>query len=441
MKQPIKFLGMLAIVAGAVTFYACSDDDDDGGSNSFTLTSLTSGTTDLNGSTSATGVAVDMPIVATFSQNVDETTTGDITLTRGFDDADVPVTVAVDGKVVTVTPVNDLSGGAQFVLAINGLESEGGTSLANVSRNFTTGGTFVPDGQIAYWNFNDNVQDQAGDFDSDVQVGLTYAAGRNAAAGKAGVFNGTTSIVEVPNGDELITSSALTLSFWIDLDTASMKANGTDRKGHFVMGAGAFNGLQFEINDREEWMKFATQNVVPAPANFKGSDFFFNADGATEATIAADNAGIDNATTVDASYGKVGIRQRINGWAHIVFTYDNASGIRTLYINGEKAMEQDFDLLTAANGAGVGEQELLTETGMGFKPSGVAAGQPDYYDTKWNFGFWTSSVSTFPSWGATCCQYSGTDNNHFKGMLDDARFFHRAISAEEVTLMYNSEKP
>lgn len=441
MKQPIKLLGMLAIVAGMVTFYACSDDDNGGGgSSSITLTGLTSGTTDLNGATSATGVAVDQPIVATFSTDVDASSTAGISITRGFDDMDVPVTVTVDGNEVTITPVDDLSGGAQFTLAVTGLKSEGGKTLSTLSRNFTTGGTFTPDDQIAYWNFNDNVNDQVGSFDSDKQVALTYAAGRNTAAGKAGVFNGTTSIVEIPNGDDLITATEFTISFWMDLDTASMTTGG-NKKGHFVMGAGAFNGLQFEINGAEEWMKFATQNTVPTEALFKGSDFFFNADGTTQATIPADNAGLDNATTFDANFGKAGFRQRVNGWAHIVYTYSNSTGIRTFYINGERVMEQDFNLLTAANGAGVGEQELLTETGMGFKPSGVTAGSPDYYDTKFNFGFWTSSESTFPSWGADCCQYAGADNNHFKGMLDDIRVFDRAITSQEVTLMYNSEKP
>jgi hypothetical protein len=435
MKQSIKFLLMAAMVGGLTTFYACSDDE---GSSSFTLTSLEAGAIDLNGATAAVDVPVNAVIVATFSKDVDETTTDAISLTRDFDDEDVPLTISVDGNEVTITPTDDLSGGAQFVLDVAGLESTDGKALTALSRSFTTAGFFVPEDQIAYWNFNDNTDDQVGAYDSDVEIALTYANGRSTEAGKAGVFNGTTSIVEVPNGDDLITTDALTISFWIDLDTASVTATG-GYKGHFVMGVGAFNGLQFEVDRNENWVKFATQNAIPTGT--KGSDMFFNADGTTQATIAADNAGMDNATTLDANFGKAGVRERMNSWAHVVFTYDNASGVRSLYINGVLVMSQDFDDLTAANGAGVGEQEFLLETGMTFIPTAIAPGQPDYYDNKWSFGFWTSSASTFPSWGADCCQYSGVNNNHFKGMLDDVRFFHRAITADEVELMYNSEKP
>ena len=34
-----------------------------------------------------------------------------------------------------------------------------------------------------------------------------------------------------------------------------------------------------------------------------------------------------------------------------------------------------------------------------------------------------------------------TTSNHFKGMLDDVRIFHVALTETEVQLLYNSEKP
>lgn len=422
---------MLSIIFSVIAFNGCDDDDD--GPTTFTISTLTAGTADLNGATSATEIPVDAVLTATFNTDVEAATASEsnITLKRGFDQSSADIDIAVSGKTVTITPVNDLSSGAEYILAIGaGVESTNNIAFTAAERSFKTAGTFVPDDQVAYYNFNDNTDDQVGSFDSDVETAITYSAGRNAVAGKAAVFNGTTSIVEIPNGDDLLTPE-FTISFWMDLDTASVKANGAF-KGHFVMGVGAFNGVQFEVNDREEWFKFATK--YNSPTGYKGNDFFFNANGETRTAT-----GLDISTTVDEDYGRTGIRQRINNWVNIIFTQSIATKIRSIYINGELVMQQDFKLLTGSGDAGV--EPFGTVTGLALEPSVATAGQPDFYDNKWAFGFWESSASTFPSWGADCCQYGNPNNNHFKGALDDIRFFNRAISEQEIELMYASEKP
>jgi hypothetical protein len=40
-------------------------------------------------------------------------------------------------------------------------------------------------------------------------------------------------------------------------------------------------------------------------------------------------------------------------------------------------------------------------------------------------------------WGG----YDFPDANHFKGQLDDIKIFHKVVTATEVSLMYESEKP
>ncbi|HYG01847.1 MAG TPA: Ig-like domain-containing protein [Chryseosolibacter sp.] len=431
MKHAIRILAALAVVATVITFNACDDDDDDGGPTTFTLSSLASGDVDLNGATSAVDVSVSEPIVITFNTDVDAATAteSNITLKRGFDDQMADVNITTSGNTVTITPAQDLSGGTQYILNIGALESTSGVAFTPIERSFTTGGTFVPDGQVAYYDFNENTDDQVGEFDSDVEIAITYEDGRNEAAGSAASFNGTTSIIEIPDGDELL-SDEFTLSFWIDVDTASMKSDGTSTKGHFVMGIGAFNGLQFEVNDREDWFKFAGHQRTEDDT--LSNDFFFNADGTTDA-----ETGLDIATTVDEDFGRTGVRTAMNNWAHVVFVFSGADKVRSIYLNGELVMEQDYKLLAGSGDVGV--EPFADVIGLAFTPSVAGPGQADYYDNKWNFGFWTSSTSTFPSWGAGCCQYAGTDNNHFKGLLDDVRFFHRAISEEEVELMYESE--
>ncbi|MDV7397841.1 hypothetical protein RZS08_40950, partial [Arthrospira platensis SPKY1] len=56
------------------------------------------------------------------------------------------------------------------------------------------------------------------------------------------------------------------------------------------------------------------------------------------------------------------------------------------------------------------------------------------------FGFIQSRAGTMwdnEPWGG----YDFPDANHFKGQLDDIRFFHKVLTPTEIQLMYNSEKP
>ncbi|MFA6951123.1 MAG: hypothetical protein WCQ70_10605, partial [Lentimicrobiaceae bacterium] len=65
--------------------------------------------------------------------------------------------------------------------------------------------------------------------------------------------------------------------------------------------------------------------------------------------------------------------------------------------------------------------------------------EPDVYNDL-AFGFVQSRRGTMwdnEPWGG----YDQPTANHFKGLLDDVRAFNIALSDEEITLMYNSEKP
>jgi len=48
---------------------------------------------------------------------------------------------------------------------------------------------------------------------------ITYTASRNPAAGMAATFNGTTSLIEIPNGDQLMNTDDFTLSVWVKADS------------------------------------------------------------------------------------------------------------------------------------------------------------------------------------------------------------------------------
>lgn len=415
MKQSIKFLMMLTLIAGVATFYSCSDDDDNGG-GAISLTSLTSGTTDLNGATAATGVAVDAPIVATFNKDVDETTTDGITLTRTFDDADVPVTVAVDGKVVTITPVNDMSGGAEFELSFTGLESEAGVSLEGFSRLFTTGGTFAPDGVMAHFSFENNVSDVVGPYDpAGAGTDVTYVdsyTGAGGAAGKAASFNGTTTIIEVPNGDDFMENGDFAISFWVKVDGS--------KESHFVLGLAGWKGFQFEVlggawTALDKGVKLATQYQLATTTD--AEDTWWNGKPNTwQGSIFAKDVTAEGGIQ---AYFK-------DKWANVVVTYAAATKIGTMYVNGERVRAFDFNLWPA---------DAAKKAASGVKFAGNTTGGGNNLA----IGFIQASGNRII--GDSWADPSNPANNHFKGQLDDIRIYDRAITADEVELMYNSEKP
>lgn len=428
MKTPkLFFSGLLAIgllATATVVITSCSDDEPP----ALTLTSLTSGTIDLNGATSATGIPVGSTIVAEFSTNVDAQSIEAISLTREFDGADYPATITVDGSTVTINPDQDFGTGTLYILEFGSdLKSAGGKFLTEpIERNFTTEGTFAPPGAVAQWTFEDNTNDVVGSFDPTASqvVAITYGASHNAAAGKAAVFNGTSSIIEISNGDDLVTTNDFTLSFWVK---TALHTDNVD-KGHFVMGLGAFYGFQFEIfGGYGGWMMpvgytFNNNGTV----GWAAENNAFNGDGKNK-----DNGGWKGfvfTKDLTASGGPASIIKE--KWAHIVFVYNSVTKHGFYYANGELMREFDFNLWT--NDAGVKDNQAYI---TGLKYNGT---EPDVKN-ELAFGFIQSRGGTMwdaESWGG----YDLASANHFKGSLDDIIIYHKPLTAAEIQLMYNSGK-
>lgn len=417
MKSRKVFLGFMAALTlfAVVALNSCKDDDP----VELVMNTLVSGTIDLNGATSPTTVPVDPTIVATFSTSVDpaSATASTIKMTQDYDNADIPLTITVSGNTITIVPAPPLSNGALYKLMFSAdIKSTEGKFLTATDRNFTTIGTFVPAGAIAHFNFEDNANDQIGPWDpaASAIVDITYTASRNATAGKAATFNGTTSIIEIPNGDLLINTQNFTLSFWV-----KTKSEGITH-GHFVMGLGAFFGLQFEVFGDYKGAKFAIsyENEI---AEGLSEDMWFPA-------LATDNTnggwqGWDFAKslTEEEMIGKLK-----DNWLHVTYTYDGTARKGTLYYDGEKMKSFDFDLWPDGD---------AKRTVTGIKYRGVT---PDVVN-ELALGFIHSRAGTMwdnEPWGG----YDFPDANHFKGQLDDIRFFHKVLTPTEISLMYNSEK-
>jgi hypothetical protein len=413
-KQIFAISSLLISAALLIGVISCKKDEE---KVTFVLSGLSAGAINLNGATPPTDVPVDASITASFSVAVKASTatSANITLTRIYDQASIDLTITVSGSTVTINPTDNLGNGAMFELSVSGLQSTDDQSLAAFTRSFTTIGTFVPAGQIAHWGFEDNANDDVGTYNPSATgvVDITYVDSRNAAAGKAASFNGTTSIIEIPNGDLLIDTDDFTISFWV-------KTNSADKtSGHFVIGLGAFYGIQFEIFGAYDGAKFAIQYELE-DGSTTAEDMWFPAN-AQDST----NGGWQGWEYAKAITSDEMIALLKDTWLHVVYTYNSAEKQGILYYNGEKMKSFDFDLWPDGD---------PKRTVVGLKYGGV---EPDVVN-ELAFGFIQSRAGTMwdnETWGG----YDFPEANHFKGLLDDIRIYNSILTAQEVSLMYASE--
>ncbi len=408
MKKLSYFLFVSLALVAMVKFSSCSEEE-----VVFDLATLTAGEINLNGATAATGVPTTGVIKASFSKDIDPAGIV-VMLTQSYDEAKINVTVTVSGKDLTLKP-DAMAGGTQYILKVSGLKSTDGEAFANVERSFTTVGSFVPVGVFAYWPFDGNANDAVGAFDPSTNqiVGITYGADRKGGANGAAMFNGDNSIIEVSNGSTLMNTQNFTISFWV-------KTDATHDAGHFVFGLGAFNGIQFEIFGGYDGCKFAIQYAM-ADNKTGAEDMWLPA-------LATDNTtggwkGWDYAKSLTAEQMMAKLK---NNWLNVVYTYNAADKKGTMYFDGVKMKSFDFDLWDEAD----------AKRGVtGLKYGGK---EPDVKD-ELAFGFVHSRGGTMwdaEPWGG----YDFATANHFKGSLDEFRIFHKALTAKEIELMYNSEK-
>jgi hypothetical protein len=419
-KMFVLFSSAIVLAMLLFTINGCKKDTSD-----FNLKTLMADAIDLNGVTPPTNVAPTPTIVATFSTDVDvaTATSSTIILTRDYDGAVIANTITVAGKSVTLVPDENLGNGALYKLDFTvGLKGTNGTELVAFNRSFTTEGNFVPSGVFAYWNFNDTPNEQVNNVTPTAVVALTYADSYTTAANKAASFDGTSTIVEFVNGDVLMNTHDFTLSFWVKAQSAGHVDADGNPKGHYVMGLGAFHGFQFEIAGDYSWCKLAASYEL-ADGTTASEDLWFPGDGVTGA-----NGGWQGWTFCKDLTGSGGVAALLKDkWASIVCTYNSATRVATMYINGEKMKAFDFNLWPAGD---------VKQGVVGLKWGGVA---PEVLN-ELAFGFVQSRGGTLwatEPWGG----YTFPTSNHFGGLLDDVRIFHKALTEQEITLMYASEKP
>jgi hypothetical protein len=413
---------MIAVLTGSAFLTACKSDD---GPKDLNVKTIKAGEIDLNGAVSPTNVPLSPTITVVFNTPINATTANNnsVKVVADYNNTAAPITISVTGATLTITPSAPLGGGTLYRLEITpALTNNDNKPLAALSRTFTTIGTFLPAGVVARWTFEGNANDVAGTYNPSANgiVAVTYTPSKNTKLGNAATFNGTSSIIEIPNADPLMNTSNFTISFWMKTVSANhVDANGNP-KGHFVIGMAAFRGIQFEVFGNYEGAKFAI-SYVRGDNETTAEDMWFPSN-ATDATNGGWQ-GWDFAKALTPVQMQAKLK---DAWVHVTYTYNGTSKTGTLYYDGEKMKSFSFNLWPEGDAK-------RTITGMKY------GGQAPGFVNELAFGFIHSRAGTewdSEPWGG----YDFPTANHFRGQLDDIKIYHKVLTPTEIQLMYDSEK-
>jgi len=405
----------IVLLSASLFTFSCKKDDD--ATSKVTVTSIKADGKELAGATSADKVPITSSYVITFSKAINAVSAADFTLTP-TGGAAVPFTVSGSGMIVTMDPTQELLTGTNYALNIKAsIKATDGGGFSAQTFNFKTDGlaNVVPpqaSRQVAYFGFNNSANSSVGTW-TVTPVGTTYGTDRGGYANSAVSFNGTTDIIEVANGLALFGNSS-TQSFWLKSDT-------TSGHGMFIMGMNFFKGSIFEIDGKNSWIKNGA-GFATADGTTTTEDLFFNGDGKFK-----DNGGWQGHAFNTDNSATGGNKVVFANWVHVVHTYDASTKLRTLYVNGAKVMQSDFNLWPTGD-----IKTLVTRKAPQTTPT------PENSNV-FAFGFGKDRSATF--WSYTDFgDYAKPNANHFKGQLDDVRFFDIALSAGEILTLYNAEK-
>ena len=416
MKKTKSILILFSLMLGLISLSNCNKDDDQPGT--YSLTSLKVGNLAIDGAVSATDVVTDQPIVAVFDADVDASSlSGNISVSRGT--TDVTFTTSVSGNTLTITPTGDLLTGTSYEVSLGSIKSTQGATFGGLTVSFITMGVGIdtpPQSgfQTMYIQFDGSVEDVVGD-NSVVSEQISYATDRFGNANGAASFNGGSApgngdIVELTGSDQI--TSSMTISTWFYV-------TGTDYAGgsRILFGLSTERGYFMELGGGEvAWMKLATSHMVnPDPSNhFFGTAWTDpNGDGNVGGQVIYDYTG-SISTLV------------INKWSHLVMTFDAATSVKTIYIDGIKLMQVQLNLDTdewQLKDMAIADQA----DGTGDPISGIV---PNL-----TLGYFCSPSNTATGWS----DYS-TSENTFKGLMDDFRLFNKALTESEVQALYSSEE-
>ncbi|HET8859552.1 Ig-like domain-containing protein [Marivirga sp.] len=425
-----------ALLISALVFTACDKDENEAPDLAIealtaTGTDITNGeeiTVDLNAATSAEDVPPDAVFEITFDREVDAATATASSISISDGETDVPLTVSADGSMLTATPTEELVQGTDYTITVSSaVAGTNGGMVTDGSRTFKTAGRLpveapLSEAQVAYWKLDGDATDEMGNYVDGTEVAIEYQEDRFGAVNSTAYFDGDRSLIEIPDAGSLLNETQdFTISFWLKTDTTNHFNDDGNQTGMFVFGLGAFYGIQYEIFGSYDGSKYAISYVNEEGTQFAEDMFFPN--NATDNTNGGWQ-GWDYARSLSAQQMKGIIAEN---WYHNVYTYNAAEKKGYLYFNGELMKSFDFNLWPDGD-------PKQTAAGVDYRGA-----EPEVFDDL-ALGFIHSRAGTLFDADAFG-NYENPDANHFKGWLDDFRIFHGAYTAEDVSALYEAERP
>lgn len=217
----------------------------------------------------------------------------------------------------------------------------------------------LENGLVLYYNFDNDsgtaVADKSPTGLNAEATGVTFTAGK---VGKAAVFNGTDSVIKFTNPEAF---TDISFSLWLKVEDLAKDG------GQIIAGYEWVNGSIHTSYSKEGFISFGICEWKNAtPKNDRREDA--------------------------ASYIMSGIDAFNGKWVHAVFSYDNATKVRKLYINGVFMYESTA--VTAPANLFKGLYEL-------------GCYSPD----------------------------TGGQGRHFNGLMDEFRVYNRVLSEEEAVAL------
>ncbi|HEY5826488.1 MAG TPA: LamG-like jellyroll fold domain-containing protein [Cyclobacteriaceae bacterium] len=272
---------------------------------------------------------------------------------------------------------------------------------------------FIPQNVLAHYTFENTTDDVTGSFDpvADDVIDISYVESHGDSSGTAASFNGQTSLIEIPNGNQFLAHNDFSIAFWIRASS--------EKRGHFVMGLAGPYGFHFEI-DSAAWS--APYKYVKLTSSYNGvdstarEDQLWNGNGKTKDNGGWQGVNVNKEEEIGPYFA--------DKWAHVVCIYNSATRVNTMFVNGEKVKEFDFN--------------LWPDWDVRKKITGVIYNGNPVPGNKLALGFIQARESRrlIPFWA----NYADTGSNHFKGLLDDLWIFSTALTDMEARQLYNSEK-
>ena len=375
---------------------------------------------DLNGTSSAEGVALDATITIVFDMALDATTVNSTNITLTDAGTSVPVTVTGSNMSATVKANADFKRGTIYTLTISGVQSVDEGLFTTVTRTFTTEGrasVVVPhaNSQEAYWTFDGNTAEVNSAYTTANEIKVTFTEDRFGQGSSCISFDGDETLVEIGNGSSLLATDDFTLSFWMKSDGSDVNEN-DETRGQFVMGLGAWNGFQFEIFGNYGGCKLAASWEVAGGVG-AAQDIFWSTNG----DLGWMGWTYDH--DISSTGGLAGLIK--DKWTHVIVSYDSSTKVGTMYMNGILRKSQDYNLYGEGHpffGA-VG----MKYVGNDAPGDRLALGFIQGTENRIISDDWANPIG-FP------------DNNHFKGQLDDLRIFHASFTPADAKTLYDAEK-